>query len=229
MDQSSFERVLEKAAHTSILHHWYIFFTNQPKKDRNYTMTTIAAALKNWEAKNEGQVATEAVRLDLYCQTPPIAKLDASLNSCVECERLALSTNCIDRMIALPGMAKLKILSLGRNNIKKIEHVEGNAATLEELWLSYNQITSLDGVSGCTNLTTLYLSNNNIKNWAELDKLADMPNLRDVLLIGNPIYDEFTKELARVEVLKHLPNLVKLDGDMVKPSEREMALGVVPE
>jgi len=56
-----------------------------------------------------------------------------------------------------------------------------------------------------------------------------LPNLKEVLLIGNPIYDEFTKELARVEVLKHLPNLTKLDGDMIKPSEREMALGVAEE
>ena len=36
---------------------------------------------------------------------------------------------------------------------------------------------------------------------------------------------EFSKELARVEVLKHLPRIVKLDGDMIKPSEREMATG----
>jgi dynein light chain 1 len=188
-------------------------------------MTTISQALKNWEAKNEGKVAIEAQRLDLYCQTPPIAKLDATLNTCVECERLALSTNCIDRLVSLSGMSKLKILSVGRNNLKKFEYLEGNAATLEELWASYNQISSLDGLSALTNLTTLYISNNNIKAWSELDKLADLPNLRDILLIGNPIYDEFSKELARVEVLKHLPRIAKLDGDMIKPSEREMATG----
>lgn len=188
-------------------------------------MTTISQALKNWEAKEEGRVAAEATKLELYCQTPPIGKLDSSINSCVECEHLALSTNCIDRIVPLPGLTKLRIFSAGRNHIKKIEHLEGNAATLEEVWLSYNQISSLDGLSGLTNLTTLYLSNNNIKHWAELDKLADLANLKEVLLIGNPIYDEFSKEMARVEVLKHLPNLTKLDGDMIKPSEREMAAG----
>ena len=97
--------------------------------------------------------------------------------------------------------------------------------SLEQLWLSYNQISALDNLSGLSNLTTLYVSNNNIKNWAELDKIADLPNLAEILLVGNPIYDEFTKEMARVEVLKHLPNLTKIDGDMVKPSEREMAAG----
>lgn len=141
--------------------------------------------------------------------------------------RLALSTNNIDRISSLAGMGKLKILSLGRNLIKKIEKLEDVASTLEELWISYNQINSLDGLQGCTNLTTLYISNNLIKSWAELDKLAGLPNLRDVLFVGNPIYDEMPKEQARIEVLKRLPQVAKIDGDMVKPTERELATGVV--
>jgi dynein light chain 1, axonemal len=86
--------------------------------------------------------------------------------------RLALSTNNIDRISSLAGMNKLKILSLGRNLIKKIEKLEDVASSLEELWISYNQISSLDGLQCCTNLTTLYISNNIIKSWSELDKLV---------------------------------------------------------
>ena len=145
-------------------------------------------------------------------------------------------------------MSKLKILSLGRNLIKKvnfsfylfgifafwkrelqtwkIERLEDVASTLEELWISYNQINSLDGLSACSNLTTLYISNNQIKAWNELDKLAGLPNLRDVLFVGNPIYDEMPKEQARIEVLKRLPQVAKIDGDMVKPTERELATGI---
>lgn len=40
-------------------------------------------------------------------------------------------------------MESLRILSLGRNLIKKIENLDAVADTLEELWISYNQITSL--------------------------------------------------------------------------------------
>lgn len=84
--------------------------------------------------------------------------------------QLSLSTNQIDRLIPFGGMKKLRILSLGRNNvqwtsprcvclctgeamhltlpslvlyplqIKKIEKLEDLADTLEELWLSYNQV-----------------------------------------------------------------------------------------
>ncbi|CAM9576206.1 unnamed protein product [Chrysoparadoxa australica] len=122
-------------------------------------------------------------------------------------------------------MKKLRILSLGRNCLKKIEKLDDVAETLEELWISYNQITTLDGLSGLSLLTTFYCSNNNVKSWAELDKLAGLENLRDVLFTGNPIYENMSREEARIEVLRHLPNVSKIDGDMVKPAERELAAG----
>lgn len=187
-------------------------------------MTTCAQAIRNWEAANN-MPAEEAEVIKLYCQIPPIQRMDGSLNSLRNCVQLSLSTNSIDRMINLTGMSRLKILSLGRNVIKRIERLDDVADTLEELWLSYNQIASLDGLSNLRNLTTLYLANNNIRSWQELDKIAHLPNLRDVLFIGNPIYEDMTKDEARIEVLRHLPNVAKIDGDMVKPSERELASG----
>eukprot|EP00519_Triparma_laevis_P005529 CAMPEP_0182499658 /NCGR_PEP_ID=MMETSP1321-20130603/7883_1 /TAXON_ID=91990 /ORGANISM="Bolidomonas sp., Strain RCC1657" /LENGTH=191 /DNA_ID=CAMNT_0024703893 /DNA_START=15 /DNA_END=590 /DNA_ORIENTATION=- len=182
-------------------------------------------AIKAWEAKNEA-VAEESDVVKLYAQVPPISKLDNSLNTLKNCEHLSLSTNCIDRIsINLNGLPKLRILALGRNVIKRIEKLEDLAESLEQLWISYNQITTLDGLADLKNLQCLYISNNNIKSWAELDKLASLPSLKDVLLVGNPIYADYEKrEDARVEVLRHLPNLMKIDGQMVKPSEKEAAL-----
>ncbi|GMH50323.1 hypothetical protein TL16_g00744 [Triparma laevis f. inornata] len=182
-------------------------------------------AIKAWEAKNEA-VAEEADVVKLYAQVPPISKLDNSLNTLKNCEHLSLSTNCIDRIsINLNGLPKLRILALGRNVIKRIEKLEDLAESLEQLWISYNQITTLDGLADLKNLQILYISNNNIKSWAELDKLASLPALKDILLVGNPIYADYEKrEDARVEVLRHLPNLMKIDGQMVKPSEKEAAL-----
>ncbi len=113
-----------------------------------------------------------------------INKLDGGLATLKNCERLALSTNQIDRMAPFTGMEKLRILSLSRNALKKIERLEDVADTLEELWLSYNLIASLDGLAACGNLQVLYLANNKIGDWAELDKLAGMANLREVLFFG---------------------------------------------
>ncbi|KAL0585353.1 hypothetical protein ABG067_004885 [Albugo candida] len=193
-------------------------------RSTNDLMTTCAQAIKNWEAKNSA-VAEDAIAIKLYCQLPPINKLDTSLNALKNCEHLSLSTNCIDRFIPLSGMKKLRILSLGRNQIKKIEKLDDFAETLEELWLSYNLIATLDGLSGLTHLTTLYVSNNQIKNWEELDKLAALPKLRDVLFTGNPIYENLSKEEQRLNVLTRIPQVAKIDGDMVKQNERDAVSG----
>jgi dynein light chain 1, axonemal len=33
------------------------------------------------------------------------------------------------------------------------------------------------------------MSNNRIKNWDEIDKIKDLPEMANVLFVGNPIYD----------------------------------------
>ena len=187
--------------------------------------TTCAQAIKAWEVKNEGRSAEEATEISLCFQKPPIAKLDSkALGALKSCQKLSLSTNMIDRMVPLTGLADLRILSLGRNNLKKIEKLEDVAGTLQQLWISYNQISSLDGLACLTNLTTLYCSNNQIKSFSELEKLKANAHLRDVLFTGNPMYAEVsTKEEARIEILRRLPGLKKIDGDFVKSSEIEAA------
>ena len=41
--------------------------------------------------------------------------------------------------------------------------------------------------------------------------------------VGNPMYAGLSVEDQRILVLEHLPDIAKIDGDMVKPSEREAA------
>lgn len=184
-------------------------------------MTTCAQAIKKWESRS-GQCATEASEIKLCCQIPPLSKFDKTLGTLKECEQLSLSTNTIDRMGSLSGMSKLKILSIGRNNLKKIEKLEDVASTLEQLWISYNQISSLEGIACCKKLTTLYMSNNAIKSFSELDHLAGLEKLKDVLFLGNPMYDEAADKVeARLRVLARLPQVTKIDGQLVKPSEIE--------
>jgi hypothetical protein len=69
-------------------------------------------------------------------------------------------------------------LSLGRNNLRKIEKLEDLAGSLEQLWLSYNGVEKLDGLSALRHLTVLFISNNKIKNFDELLKLKDLPKVR---------------------------------------------------
>ena len=57
--------------------------------------------------------------------------MDDSLNQLEACEQLSLSTNQIERMINLPKLKNLKILSLGRNNIKRIVGLDEIGQSLE--------------------------------------------------------------------------------------------------
>ncbi len=181
-------------------------------------MTTCAAAIKNWETKT-GEVAAEATTVKLYAQNPPISKMDNALNGLDACEHLALSTNSIDRLFALT-LKNLKILSVGRNCLKKFDKLDELGGSLTELWASYNFISSLDGLQNLQNLEVLYMSNNKIKDFGELAKLAGLPNLRDILLVGNPCYEGLEKAEQRRKVLEQLPNIAKIDGEMVTGADR---------
>eukprot|EP00438_Fugacium_kawagutii_P006761 Skav228093 [mRNA] locus=scaffold784:36870:37451:+ [translate_table: standard] len=177
--------------------------------------TNCQKAIQLWSEKNAGANPEEADVVKLLCMSPPIEKMDSSLNQLVNVRHLSLSTNCIDKMISLPALKNIEVLSLGRNLIKKISGLEEIGSTLKELWISYNQISTLDGLAPCVKLTTLFISNNKIKDWPELDKLQANQDLVNVLLYGNPIYEGLSKKQARPKVLEHLPKIATLDGELL--------------
>lgn len=185
--------------------------------------TTIKEAIKRFE-DSKAVVAAEQGKVELFGQCPPIEKMDATLSTLKACVHLALSTNNIEKISSLTGMENLKVLSLGRNCIKKIENLDGIADTLEELWMSYNLVEKLAGVEKLSNLRVLYLGNNKVRDWAEVERLAALDKLEDLLLRGCPLYDDASAVAAyRVEVIKRVPQLKKLDGIPVDVDEREAA------
>ncbi|XP_072313680.1 dynein axonemal light chain 1-like [Eucyclogobius newberryi] len=174
--------------------------------------STVRDALSKWEEKT-GEKANEAKAVKLYGQVPPIEKMDASLSTLSSCEKLSLSTNCIEKITNLNGLKNLKILSLGRNNIKVLTGLEAVGDTLEELWISYNLIEKLKGVQSMKNLKVLYMSNNLVKEWVEFVRLADLPSLVELVFVGNPLEEKHTAEGNWMEeASKKLPKLKKLDG-----------------
>ncbi|KAK2078331.1 hypothetical protein QBZ16_004200 [Prototheca wickerhamii] len=171
----------------------------------------------------------EVVNLSGCC--PPIQRMDASLSSLRACRHLALSTNSIDKLGPLTGLDSLETLSLGRNCLKRLEGLEAVAGTLRQLWVSYNQLDRLAGVEKARGLRVLYASNNRIKDWAEVDRLAALPDLEDLLLLGNPIHQEAvalagSTQSYRLEVLRRLSRLKKLDGVPVEIEELDAARGL---
>ncbi|KAM3594586.1 uncharacterized protein V6R79_010238 [Siganus canaliculatus] len=183
--------------------------------------TTIGEALAKWEEKS-GEKANQATAVKLYGQIPPIEKMDASLSNLTNCEKLSLSTNCIEKITNLNALKNLKILSLGRNNIKALNGLEAVGETLEELWISYNLIEKLRGIHVMKKLRVLYMSNNLVKDWGEFGRLADLPCLVDLVFVGNPLEEKHSAEGNWMEkACKRLPNLKKLDGNPVIKEEEE--------
>ncbi|XP_039897964.1 dynein light chain 1, axonemal-like isoform X2 [Simochromis diagramma] len=180
---------------------------------------TVKDALAKWEEKS-GEKRSEAKAVKLYGQIPPIEKMDASLSTLTNCEKLSLSTNCIEKITNLNGLKNLKILSLGRNNIKSFAGLEAVGDILEELWISYNQIEKLKGIQCLKNLKVLYMSNNLVKDWGEFVRLAELPCLVDLVFVGNPLEEKHSAEGTWMdEATKRLPNLKKLDGTPVIKQE----------
>ncbi|KAM3870849.1 dynein axonemal light chain 1 [Diretmus argenteus] len=148
--------------------------------------------------------------------------MDASLSALTNCEKLSLSTNCIEKIANLNGLKNLKILSLGRNNIKNLNGLEAVGDTLEELWISYNPLEKLKGIHVMKKLKVLYMSNNLVKEWAEFVKLADLPCLVDLVFVGNPLEEKYSSEGTWMdEASKRLPKLKKLDGTPVIKTEED--------
>lgn len=55
---------------------------------------------------------------------------------------------------------------------------------------------------------------NRIKSWDELDRVKELPELENLLFVGNPFY-EAAKDDAKYLTLKKLPNSKNIDGSIV--------------
>lgn len=169
-------------------------------------------------------VAAQEERVLLLGMLPPISKMDKEVTTLKECVHLALSTNTIEKIgPGLKELKRLKVLSLGRNNIRKLEQLD--IPQLEQLWVSYNKIDKLTGLDKLKNLKVLYMSNNLINSWTEIDRLANQcPELVDVLFTNNPICNSApNNQEYRYMMLQRLPKLTRLDGVPVDPEEKEEA------
>ncbi|XP_015371007.1 PREDICTED: dynein light chain 1, axonemal-like [Diuraphis noxia] len=173
--------------------------------------TTIKDALNKWQEKNKTPLA-EALYVGLQFQWPPIEKMDANLAVLKNCEKLSLSTNCIEKIVHLDTLRNLKILSLARNNLKNFNGIEKLADTLEELWISYNYIDKLKGIMGMKKLKVLYMSNNLVDSWNEVQKLLKLETLQELVLTGNPIQESMEESIWRAECIKRLTQISILDG-----------------
>jgi len=174
------------------------------------------------DAQTTPGLTTGASQVLLFGMMPPIAKMDNTLSTLKAAKHISLSSNNIERVTGLKGCESCEILSLGRNQLKKLDGVEDVAETLQELWVSYNLLQSLKGIEKLGKLRVLYATQNLIAKLTELDALKESKTLEELTLIGNPIWNEHPEDF-REHIAGRCPWLKKLDGSPL--TEEEKAAG----
>ena len=168
-------------------------------------------ALVEWVKQHPDQRLEEVEEMSLQFQAPPIKVMGDRLAQLASCKKLSISTNNIEEIGFLPP--RIEILAIGRNMLKKIDKIDKAAATLQQLWMSYNNVKSFGALVACKRLRVLYAAHNLIDKISEIDRLGQLPNLEDVVLIGNPLYIDLNKKgTYRSEMTKRLKKLQVLDG-----------------
>eukprot|EP00355_Strombidium_rassoulzadegani_P007370 CAMPEP_0168618032 /NCGR_PEP_ID=MMETSP0449_2-20121227/5857_1 /TAXON_ID=1082188 /ORGANISM="Strombidium rassoulzadegani, Strain ras09" /LENGTH=417 /DNA_ID=CAMNT_0008658883 /DNA_START=3 /DNA_END=1253 /DNA_ORIENTATION=- len=138
-------------------------------------------------------------------------------------EEISLHQLDIERITNLELYCRhLKILYLQNNLLEKMEGIS-KLKELEYINLAVNSISLIEGVRGCESLQKIDLTLNfvDIEDLEEsVDNLAELPDLRELYIIGNPCTDwEHYKEY----IYARLPNLGRLDAEDITKSMKLQA------
>lgn len=152
-----------------------------------------------------------------------LSKLEG-LECLTELRGLYCQQNCIKTIEGLDTLKHLDTLNLSNNLISKIEGLEGTTE-LTTANFTHNRLTSADDVRGlldCSSLRVLDLSHNKIDDPEILSVFSSMPDLRVLVLTGNPVIKKITQ--YRKTLIVQNPNLHYLDDRPVFPKERACAV-----
>ncbi|XP_069485725.1 leucine-rich repeat and guanylate kinase domain-containing protein [Ambystoma mexicanum] len=141
------------------------------------------------------------------------------LEKCISLTHLDLAHNKVSKIDGLANLP-IKTLSLASNQIEKITGLEG-LQSLRILDLSSNNISSFEGLEERDFLETIKFENNKIAELAEISYIEDLPLLRQLTLLKNPI-----QELPGywLSVIFMLPRLTELDEKKITVEEKVAAV-----
>ncbi|XP_011851216.1 PREDICTED: leucine-rich repeat and guanylate kinase domain-containing protein [Mandrillus leucophaeus] len=143
----------------------------------------------------------------------------SGLEKCNNLTHLSLANN---KIMTINGLNKLpiKILSLSNNQIETITGLEDLKA-LQNLDLSHNQISSLQGLENHDLLEVINLEDNKIAELREIEYIKNLPILRVLNLLKNPIQE---KSEYWFSVIFMLLRLTELDQKKIKVEEKVSAV-----
>lgn len=140
-------------------------------------------------------------------------------DGCSSLKELSLNNNKISEIRGLDRLS-LHVLHLNNNNISKITGLE-EFGKLQTLHLANNNIRSLRGLQGKMVLSELRLEGNDIIDLLEIRQLQQLPLLRRLNLMSNPLT---SLPDYRPYLLFYLNHLSHLDEVKILPEEKIAAI-----
>ncbi|XP_074644110.1 leucine-rich repeat and guanylate kinase domain-containing protein-like isoform X2 [Tubulanus polymorphus] len=143
------------------------------------------------------------------------------LQNCMRLKHLSLAHNQIEK---IEGLDKLPVtyLNLRYNKIRKIEQMT-SLRYIQTLNLSGNKIRSLKGLEDHPFLENIDLEFNEVIDIAEIQYVQDLPMLRNLNLLRNPIQELPDYRLA---ILFRVQKLTELDRHRVDVEEKVAAVNM---
>ena len=111
------------------------------------------------------------------------------------------------------SLDEIKNINLWGSDLNNIDIIS-EMKNLEVASLSLNNISSLKPFQNLYHLRELYLRKNNISDIKEIEYLKECPNLKIVWIEENPLCQK--EPNYQKEIIKELPQIVKLDNKLVK-------------
>ena len=152
-------------------------------------------------------------------------------NECVlmTLEEISLHQQKLEKIELLDVYCRhLQILLLQDNLIEKMEGLS-KLKELKYVNIGVNSISIVEGVRGCESLQKLDLTLNfvDIEDLEEsIDNLAELPDFRELYMVGNPCTDwEYFKDYC----VARLPHLGRIEGEDISKSWRLQAKQNLPD
>lgn len=152
------------------------------------------------------------------CAFNGLVLMDESLQLLPSLETLDISSNKFAKVDNLRKCSKLKHLDLGFNHLRTISYFSEVPRQIVKLVLRNNALTTLRGIENLKFLEGLDVTYNILSNFSEIEILAGIPSLQDLLLEGNPLC---CAQWYRAQVFSYFPFPENLRLDGKKMSMRE--------
>lgn len=135
---------------------------------------------------------------------------------------LVLRENNINKIDSLDGLINLQYLDLSCNKLRNIERSNiGLLPNLNILICDSNYLKNINSFSKLQSLSYVSFDNNKISEITNIERLAEVENLKELNLNNNPI----TKNINyRVNIIRRFYYLTKLDELEITKDERELAI-----